>query len=86
MTPANPARTLHTLQRAIFLISMPFFILGLLLPVYGKQMGASVVQIGLFFSAFSFVTVLLRPLVGWGLDRLDGATFSLPGPRGMPSR
>jgi MFS family permease len=47
---------------------MPFFILGLLLPAYGKQIGASVVEIGLFFSAFSLMTVILHPLVGWGLD------------------
>jgi hypothetical protein len=44
---------------------MPFFMLGLLLPVYGKQIGASVVEIGLYFSVFSLVTVLLRPLAGW---------------------
>ncbi|MBM4460332.1 MAG: MFS transporter [Chloroflexi bacterium] len=56
---------------------MPFFILGLMLPVYGKQIGASVVEIGLFFSAFSLVTVLLRPLVGWGLDHAAVARAAL---------
>jgi MFS family permease len=63
--PAYSARTPGLLRRAIFLVSMPFFMLGLLLPVYGKQIGASVVEIGLFFSVFSLVTVLLRPLAGW---------------------
>jgi hypothetical protein len=48
---------------------MPFFILGLLLPVYGKQIGASVVEIGLFFSAFSLVTVLLPARLGRLADR-----------------
>jgi DHA1 family multidrug resistance protein-like MFS transporter len=74
-----PAGTRRILRRAVFLISMPFFILGLLLPVYGKQIGASVVQIGLFFAAFSFVTVLLRPLVGWALDRFGRRGFFLAG-------
>lgn len=67
-------RPLCTLPAAV---SMPFFILGLMLPVYGKQIGASVVEIGLFFSAFSLVTVLLRPLVGWGLDHAAVARAAL---------
>ncbi len=71
--------SLNTLRRTIFYISMPFFILGLMLPVYGKEIGASVVEIGLFFSAFSFVTVLLRPLVGWGMDRFGRRGFFLAG-------
>jgi len=43
---------------------MPFFILGLMLPIYGKQIGASVVEIGLFFLVFSLMMVILRPVVG----------------------
>lgn len=67
------------LRKTIFLISMPLFILGLLLPVYGKEIGASVVEIGLFFSSFSLMSVLLRPLVGWGLDRYGRRSFYLAG-------
>jgi MFS family permease len=73
------ARTLATLRRTILLVSMPFFILSLLLPVYGKQIGASVVEIGLFFTAFSLMTVLLRPVVGWGLDRFGRGGFLIAG-------
>jgi DHA1 family multidrug resistance protein-like MFS transporter len=79
---ANPNTIFSTLRRTIFYISMPFFILGLMLPVYGKQIGASVVEIGLFFSAFSVMTVLLRPLVGWGLDRFGRRGFFLAGVAG----
>ena len=67
------------LQRSIFFISWPFFMLGLLLPVYGKDLGADVVEIGLFFSAFSLMTVLFRPLVGRGLDRFGRRPFFLAG-------
>jgi hypothetical protein len=39
--------------------------MGLLLPIYGKELGASVFEIGVIFSAFSVMTILMRPLVGW---------------------
>lgn len=70
---------MNILRKTIFLISMPLFILGLLLPVYGKEIGASVVEIGLFFSVFSLMSVLLRPLVGWGLDHYGRRGFYLAG-------
>ncbi len=78
----HPVSTLATLRRTIFFLSMPFFILGLMLPIYGKEIGASVVEIGLFFSAFSLMTVILRPLVGWGLDRFGRRNFLLAGAAG----
>ena len=68
-TDAKWEGTLQTLRRSVWLVSLPFFILGLLLPIYGREIGASVVEIGLFFAVFSLMTVLLRPFVGWGLDR-----------------
>jgi MFS family permease len=70
---------LRTLRRSVFYVSLPFFILSLLLPVYGREVGADVVEIGLFFSVFSFMTVLLRPLVGWALDRYGRRRFLLLG-------
>jgi len=70
---------MRTLRRSIFWVSLPFFILSLLLPVYGRSIGADVVQISLFFSAFSLMTVLLRPAVGWALDRYGRRRFYLLG-------
>jgi MFS family permease len=67
------------LRRAILLVSLPFGILSFTLPIYGKAIGADAVQIGLFFSAFSLMTVLLRPLVGAGLDRIGRRPFLLAG-------
>lgn len=71
----SPPETLSALRRTVFLVSMPFFMLSLLLPVHGKEIGASAVEIGLFYSVFSLVTVVLRPVVGWGLDRFGRRPF-----------
>ena len=59
---ARSHEVLATLRRTIFFISMPVFILNLMLPVDGKQIGASVVEIGLFFSAFSKVQISVLAL------------------------
>lgn len=75
----DPSRTLASVRQAVFLISMPFFVLGLMLPIYGTEIGASVVEIGLFFSVFSIATVFLRPVVGWALDRFGRRKFFLAG-------
>ena len=78
-TPAAANEARAALGRSIFFISWPFFMLTLLLPVYGLEIGADVVEIGLFFSAFSLMTVLLRPLVGRGLDHFGRRPFFLAG-------
>ena len=49
------------------------------LPIYGKQIGADAIQIGLFFSVFSLMTVLLRPIVGVALDRFGRRPFLILG-------
>lgn len=73
------ARTFSTLRRAVFMVSFPFGILSFVLPIYGKEIGADAVEIGLFFSAFSLMTVVLRPLVGAGLDHYGRRPFLLAG-------
>jgi MFS family permease len=74
--------SLNTLRQAVFLISLPLGILGFILPVYGRAIGADAVQIGLFFSVFSLMMVLVRPLVGLGLDRYGRRPFVLAGMAG----
>lgn len=71
------ARPPATLYRAVFLISLPFGILDFVLPIYGKQIGADALEVGLFFSAFSMMVVVLRPLIGAGLDRYGRRGFFL---------
>jgi DHA1 family multidrug resistance protein-like MFS transporter len=75
-TPSNP---LHALVSAVFLISFPFGLLSFALPILGKGMGASALAIAGLYSAFSLMTVLLRPGVGWALDRYGRRPFLLVG-------
>jgi MFS family permease len=78
-TPPALAPGLKTLQASIFFVSLPFFIMDLLLPIYGKDMGANAVEIGLIFSAFSIMTIIMRPIVGWALDRFGRQPFFVAG-------
>jgi len=71
--------TLATLRTSIFLLSQPFFMMSMLLPIYGKDMGANALEIGVIFSAFSIMTIILRPIVGWALDRFGRRPFYIFG-------
>ncbi len=69
---ANMIRTIHY---PILLGSAAFAFLEFFLPIYGKELGASAVQIGSLFSIWAIAVALLRPLVGIGLDRLGRKRF-----------
>jgi len=71
--------TLETLGRAVFLVSFPFGILSFVLPVYGKELGASALEVGGLFSAISVVPLVLRPFLGRALDRWGRRPFFLMG-------
>lgn len=73
---SGPFSTMHW---ALLLVSLPFGILNFVLPIYGRSVGASAVEIGVLFSAFSLMMVVLRPLVGAGLDRFGRRWFFIAG-------
>jgi len=73
------SRILRTLVTTIFFISFPFGLLQFTLPVLGKELGASALAIAGLYSAFSLTTVLLRPVVGWALDRYGRRPFLVGG-------
>jgi MFS family permease len=74
-----PRKTLKSLWWAVFWVSFPFGILSFVLPIYGKSLGASALEIGGFFSAISLVPVVVRPVLGRALDRWGRRPFLLIG-------
>ena len=78
--PDKPeSRALEMLWRAVFWVSFPFGILSFVLPIYGKELGATALEVGGFFSAISLMPVVIRPFLGRALDRWGRRPFLLLG-------
>src|SRR5579864_4079305 len=67
------------LYRPLFLCSLGVGILAFAVPVLGHALGASAVEIGGLYSVFSLATLVLRPVVGFGLDRFGRKPFLVVG-------
>jgi MFS family permease len=74
-SPSSANKTILVLRWPILLCSLGFVFLEFALPVYGKALGATALEIGGFFSIFALVIALLRPVVGWALDRFGRKVF-----------
>jgi len=73
---------LRALGRAIFFLSFPLGVLSFALPIYGKELGATALEIGALFSVFFMMAALLRPLLGRLMDRYGRRPFLLLGVAG----
>src|SRR5512139_3198119 len=76
----DPMVALRAMRRALSLSSFPIGILTLGIPVYGPQkLGLDEVQVGVLFSIYALMTLLMRPVVGPAMDRLGRRHFFLAG-------
>ena len=76
---AKPEDIRSAVGRVLLYISFPFGFMGFILPIYGEAIGASATAIGVLFSVFSVMTLVLRPVVGYSLDRWGRRPFLLAG-------
>lgn len=67
------------LYRPLFLSSLGVGILAFAVPVMGHALGATAVEIGGLYSVFTLATLVLRPVVGFGLDRFGRKPFLVVG-------
>jgi MFS family permease len=80
VTDAKQAiNSLRRLRWSVLLVSLPFGILSLTLPLIASQRGASAVVIGGLFSVSALIVVVSQPFVGLGLDRFGRRPFLIGG-------
>jgi len=70
---------LQSLRLSVLFASLPFGMLLFALPLIGRDMGASALEIGGLFSVFSLILVVVRPVVGRGLDHYGRRPFLIAG-------
>ena len=68
---------LSAVRRSLFLISMPMVFISFALPLRAEDLGASSFEVGVLFSLFTASLFVLRPFVGFGLDRFGRRPFFL---------
>lgn len=72
---STPSKSRSILFWPIALGSLAFGMLMFLLPLYARRLNSTALEIGGLYSAFSITTMVVRPVVGWGLDRIGRKPF-----------
>lgn len=59
---------MQSIKRTTFFISMPLGFISLIFPIYAMSFGANGLEIGLLYSIFSIISIIMRPMVGRLID------------------
>ena len=79
---ANAKQALDSLRRlrlSVLLVSLPFGMIVLGLPLVARELGASALMIGGLLSASALILVVVQPIIGLGLDRYGRRPFLIVG-------
>jgi MFS transporter, DHA1 family, multidrug resistance protein len=71
--------SLRRLSLCVLLVSLPFGVLVLGLPLIAHEMGASALVIGGLLSIYALILVITQPVVGYGVDRFGRRSFLIEG-------
>jgi len=77
---ADTVHSLNTMRQALFLSSFPIGVLTFAIPIFGRQgLGLDAVQISSLFAVYALMTVIVRPISGWAMDRYGRRRFFVAG-------
>jgi MFS transporter, DHA1 family, multidrug resistance protein len=79
---ADSKQALNSLRRlrlSVLLVSLPFGMIVLGLPLVARELGASALVIGGLLSASALILVVVQPVIGLGLDRYGRRPFLIVG-------
>ncbi|WP_427340678.1 MFS transporter [Caloranaerobacter sp. DY30410] len=60
---------LKALKKPLYFISFPSAFLSFILPIYALELGSTPIEIGILYSIFSLLAILMRPIVGKWIDK-----------------
>ncbi len=69
MTPEVTPPGLRVVRHSLLLVAFPMVFVTFGLPLRAQELGAGGFEIGVLFSLFTLALLILRPAVGWGVDR-----------------
>ena len=79
-TTDTATHPLNVMRRALFFSSFPIGVLTFAIPIFGRQvLKLDAVQITWLFAIYALMTLIVRPVAGWAMDRYGRRRFFVAG-------